>query len=435
MERRPQGLSTHGLGEFPRCQPPPVRTYGPLSVARGVLFLHVFINVAPDPNAPPLLSTVTLASPTVVGGNSVSGTVLLSVPAPAGGASVTLSTSNLVARPQPVVNVPAGATSAGFAVTTSTVTANTPVTITASLGSVTKSVALTVTRGEAPPPTLGTPSLVSPADRASVAQPILFDWSDVANAATYLIQISASNNFTTLTTSQTVNVSRATIGGLPAQQLFWRVRAINSDGVAGPFSAARRVTPQAAPPPPPVASLSAVSLAPSSVVGGYPSRGNRDTDLGGARERSRRHAVEQQHGRRWRAGERDRGPRATSANFSITTTGVTAATSVTIGGSFGGVSKTATLTVNPPAPPAQTATLSVTATGRSGERVSSRPAGISVAVGSTGSATFNTGTSITLSVTNTRNAIWSGACSSGGNKVKTCTFIIQGNASVTANVQ
>ena len=37
--------------------------------------------------------------------------------------------------------------------------------------------------------------------------------------------------------------------------------------------------------------------------------------------------------------------------------------------------------------------------------------------------------------TNTRDAIWSGACSSGGNKVKTCTFTIQGDASVTANVQ
>src|SRR5262249_56345470 len=111
------------------------------------------------------------------------------------------------------------------------------------------------------------------ADRASVAQPILFDWSDVANAATYLIQISASNNFTTLTTSQTVNVSQATIGGLPAQQLFWRVRAINSAGVAGPFSAVRRVTPQAAPPPPPVTSLPVVSRAPSPVLGGNSPQG------------------------------------------------------------------------------------------------------------------------------------------------------------------
>ena len=57
-----------------------------------------------------------------------------------------------------------------------------------------------------------------------------------------------------------------------------------------------------------------------------------------------------------------------------------------------------------------------------------------MAVGSTGSATFNTGTSITLSATNGRDVVWSGACSSGGNKVKTCSFTLQGNASVTANV-
>ena len=80
------------------------------------------------------------------------------------------------------------------------------------------------------------------------------------------------------------------------------------------------------------------------------------------------------------------------------------------------------------------ATLTVTATGRSGERVTSSPAGINVTVGTTGSATFNAGTSITLTVTNGRDAIWSGACSSGGNKTKTCTFTLTANASVTANV-
>ena len=83
----------------------------------------------------------------------------------------------------------------------------------------------------------------------------------------------------------------------------------------------------------------------------------------------------------------------------------------------------------------QTATLAVTATGRGGERVSSSPAGISVATGSSGSATFAIGTSITLSVTNGRSTIWSGACSSGGNKTPTCTFTLNGAASVTANVQ
>jgi hypothetical protein len=31
--------------------------------------------------------------------------------------------------------------------------------------------------------------------------------------------------------------------------------------------------------------------------------------------------------------------------------------------------------------------------------------------------------------------IWSGACSSGGNKAKTCTFTANANSTVTANVQ
>jgi hypothetical protein len=105
-------------------------------------------------------------------------------------------------------------------------------------------------------------------------------------------------------------------------------------------------------------------------------------------------------------------------------------------GVFGPFSSTRSFTPqSPPPPPGEAVTLTVTATGRSGERITSSPAGISVNVGTTGSASFNTGTSITLSVTNGRDAIWSGACSSGGNKTKTCTFTISGNASVTANVQ
>jgi len=82
-----------------------------------------------------------------------------------------------------------------------------------------------------------------------------------------------------------------------------------------------------------------------------------------------------------------------------------------------------------------TATLTVTATGRGGERLTSTPAGINVAVGSTASASFATGTSITLQATNTRDVIWSGICSSNGAKTKTCTFTLNANASETANVQ
>jgi hypothetical protein len=31
--------------------------------------------------------------------------------------------------------------------------------------------------------------------------------------------------------------------------------------------------------------------------------------------------------------------------------------------------------------------------------------------------------------------VWSGACSSGGNKTRTCSFTLSGNATVNANVQ
>jgi hypothetical protein len=119
---------------------------------------------------------------------------------------------------------------------------------------------------------------------------------------------------------------------------------------------------------------------------------------------------------------------ATNASHSLTARAFDAAGNQTPSGAV-------SVTVNNTAPPPGTATLTVTATGRSGERVTSNPAGINVSVGTTGSASYNTGTSITLSATNGRDTIWSGACSSGGSKVKTCTFTLNANATVTANVQ
>jgi hypothetical protein len=84
-------------------------------------------------------------------------------------------------------------------------------------------------------------------------------------------------------------------------------------------------------------------------------------------------------------------------------------------------------------PPSAQVTLSVS--GRSGERVTSNPAGLSVSVGRTGTASFVVGTSVTLTASNSRSAIWSGACSSGGAKTRSCTFTVQGSVSVSANIQ
>ena len=382
--------------------------------------------------------------------------------------------------------------------------------------------------GVAPPPTPVAPTLISPAADATPAQPVTFDWNDVANATSYEIQVDDSSTIAApFRANPVVNVSQATIGGLPAQRLWWRVRARNSAGVFGPFSATGRFTPQAATaaaslssvsvnpasvvgptsstatatltaaaptggamvtlsssnpaaasvpasvtvaagatsasftvttsavgmntsvtltgtyngtsrtatltvtPVPPPASLNTLTLSPTSVTGGAASQGTvtltSAAPTGGALVTlsGKPTAATVPASVTVPAG-------ATSAAFTVTTTAVTASTAVTISAVFAGVTSSAALTLTPPG---ANVTLTVTATGRSGERITSSPAGINVAVGSTQSASFATNSSITLSVSNGRDAIWSGACSSGGNKTKTCTFTISGNASVTGNVQ
>ena len=74
----------------------------------------------------PSLSSLSLNPSTVQGGNSSTGTVTLSGPAPTGGAVVSLSNSNTSTATVPAsVTVAAGATSATFAVTTSPVSGST----------------------------------------------------------------------------------------------------------------------------------------------------------------------------------------------------------------------------------------------------------------------------------------------------------------------
>jgi len=383
------------------------------------------LTVNPPP-PPATLSALSLNPTTVVGGNSSTGTVTLTGAAPSGGLVVSLASNSAAASTPASVTVPAGATSASFSVTTTAVTTATSATVSATLGADTRTAALTVN----PPPAPAAPSLLSPASGATPAQPVAFDWSNVTNAATYEIQIDNTSTISApFVASATVTVSQATIGGLPAQQLWWRVRALNAAGVAGPFSSTRSFTPQATTTTP---ALSAVSVSPSTVVGGNGSTGTATltaaAPTGGAvvtLSSSNTTVATVPASVTVAAG-------STSATFAATTSPVAANTPVTISATYSGVSRTTTLTVTAAG---QVATLTVTATGRSGERVTSNPAGINVSVGSSGSASFNTGTSITLSVTNGRDAIWSGACSSGGNKTKTCTFTLGGTATVNANVQ
>lgn len=385
------------------------------------------------------------------------------------------------------------------------------------------------------------PALIAPANGDNPPQPITFQWSVAAGAASYTIQIDDSSAFTAPLVREQQNISTLLMyptTGLASTPHFWRVRGVNTVGVAGPWSAVRTLTPGAAPPP---ATLGSLDTNPSTVVGGSLSSGtvvlSVGAPFGGAAIAlsSSNPAVA--------AVPATATAAATSftALFTITTAPVSATTVVTITAAYNGTTRTATLTVTPavtqplpavqslsinpasvaggstavgtvtlssaapqggavvslwnenavvatvpssitvpggaatgsfnvttkavsvptslsllasyngtnratvvtvtpatappPPPPPQTAALTVAASGRGGERVSSSPAGISVSTGSSGTASFASGTAITLSVSNGRDAVWSGACSSGGNKRKSCTFTITGTASVTANVQ
>src|SRR5439155_4844984 len=172
------------------------------------------------------------------------------------------------------------------------------------------------------------------------------DWTDVTSATSYEIQVDDSSTFTApLVVDQIVTPSAFTAGGFAGVQHSWRVRGINSAGAAGAWSAARTFRPQTAPATP---ALSSITLNPSSVVGGSAVQGTATltsaAPAGGASvtlSSSNTTTASVPASVIVPAG-------ATSAAFNVTTTAVSASTTATIAGAFGGATKSATLTVTPP---------------------------------------------------------------------------------------
>ncbi len=324
-----------------------------ISVTGGGVTLSRTLTIYPSL---PLLSSLTVSPTSVTGGNPATGTVTLASPAPSVGVAVNLGTNlPLTASVPESVIIPGGATSATFPVTTFP-SATTTVELNAALDGVFRFAPLSV-GPPAPPPTPGTPSLRSPASQATVAQPITFDWTDASNAVTYTIQIDTASNFAApLTLTQTVSASTATITGLPAQQLWWRVRGTNSAGVNGPFSSSRRFRAQA---PPAAPSLSAVSVSPTSVVGGNGTTGT-VTLTSAAGSGGLLVTLASSNAAIASAPASVTVPSgATSTTFTVTTASVASSTTVTFTGTQGANTRTAALTVNPVPPPASLTSISL----------------------------------------------------------------------------
>jgi len=107
-----------------------------ITAAYGGLSNYAYLTVQP------LLGSVSISPYSVIGGSSATGTVNLNGPAPSGGTTVTLSSSSPAASVPASVTVAAGATTQTFTVTTTTVTQNTYVNISASNAGTTVSAGL-----------------------------------------------------------------------------------------------------------------------------------------------------------------------------------------------------------------------------------------------------------------------------------------------------
>jgi uncharacterized delta-60 repeat protein len=124
----PPGATTPPTGQPPTGQPP---TGQPPT--------------GQPPTGQPIIPLVLLNPPSIQGGMTATGTVMLTSPAPAGGVVVKLESSNPAVATVPAsVTIPAGATSATFPVTTRAVTTQTTVRITASVEGANNGIVITV---------------------------------------------------------------------------------------------------------------------------------------------------------------------------------------------------------------------------------------------------------------------------------------------------
>jgi hypothetical protein len=98
-----------------------------------------------DPDTEPALASVNLSTNSVIGGANVPASVTLTLPAPSGGATISLSSSNGAAATVPAtVVVPANTAGADYIITTAPVTNQVEVTIGGVFKGVTRNAVLTV---------------------------------------------------------------------------------------------------------------------------------------------------------------------------------------------------------------------------------------------------------------------------------------------------
>jgi hypothetical protein len=373
--------------------------------------------------APAAPATLALTNNTLYSGDITLVQIQLSAAAPAAGAVINLTSSNPTAAPVPAsVNMPPNTAWMQFQMQAGQVTSSTPVTITATLNSGQASVQFNVQ-----PPSLKAITL-TPASISGGAQGgAILTLNGQAPAGGAVVDFSSDSPSAMPPALATVPAGSSSVSiSIPTNQVSANTLANitatwNGISTQSPLT----ITPQGQP--------ASIALSPASVSGISSTFATVTMAAPAATDQifqissSNAAASLTANSVTIPAGN-------TTGGFFINTAAVSTQTLVTISVSGGGVTRSATLTLNPAVAPT-TMSLAVTAGGRSGERVVSNPTGLSVATGSTGSTQVAPGTVVTLSVASGRDAIWGGACSSGGAKTRTCTLTVNANSAVTANVQ
>jgi len=284
----------------------------------------------------PLLAQVLLSPTSVIGGNAVRGTLFLNGPAPAGGITVTVSTTNSAVILPATVFVPQGAVTAVFGIGTKELPATATGTVSASYAGTTLSATLTVL------PLAPLSVTLSPAS-------VIGGVSTTANLVTMnapapdtdVVTLSSSDPHVTVPASVTV------VAGNTASPVFTITTSLVTAPVVATISATfGGVTKTATLTVNPL--VASPALSPTSVIGGTPTTLNKVTlntpaPAGGivVNLSSSDPGVTVPSSVTVAAGS------IVSPYFTVTTSAVVSVSTVTISASFNGVTRTAILTVNP----------------------------------------------------------------------------------------
>jgi hypothetical protein len=283
------------------------------------------------------VSSVSLNPTTVLGGNSSTGTVNISQAPGSSGVTVALSVSTTDAQVPATVSVPPGATTATFTVTTKAISTTETISVNAAIGASQQSAKLTINgdtlTGLTVAPTsvaggsssTGTVTLSQAAPTGGIQVTLASSTGSAKVPASVTVPSGSKSTTFTITTQGVSTVATATISA-----------------TLGTSTQSAQLTIQPA-------TLASLSVAPTSLVGGSQSTATGTVTITGVSApngdtvsiSSSNPSVASAPSLVVVNGN------AVTATFTITTQSVTTAQSVTFTATFNGVSKTATLSVQP----------------------------------------------------------------------------------------